>query len=357
MKRGLLILWILTLLGLCSHNATALTEYEEGLKLYKEARFEEAKAKFEAYLATHPNDPNTLYYLGKLETDGIKSQEYYRKLWIEHPGHPLADDALYAIAEYNYAKGYYSTARGMFRNLLILYPESEFAQKSQYWLGVVYLVMDKPDSARVEFRSYQRKYPNSELFPWATLGIADSYFQEKRFNQALKEYQWLLRSRSGKEVKSTVLYRLGQCYRSLGKEREAKKYFNRVLEGSPRSCEAALLRKELEEKVAKKAEEEAVPQEKSTTEGPGRQPEPAQKPQYTIQVGAFTSRENAHKLCQRLLAKGYPAEISSKKVDQIRFHLVWVGRFTDKGQAEILAHKLAVTQGLQYRIVTLKGEE
>lgn len=311
------------------YQAIDASEYEEGVRLYEAGRFDDAKSKFEAYLASHPDDPNTLYYLGKLELDGAKSQKYFRSLWIDHPTHPLADDALYAICQYHYAKGYYVTAGRMFRDLERIYPASEYGDDASYWSASSYLAAGHPDSALTEWQKFLTRYPRSALYDWAVLGTGDALFALGRYAEACSEYKKIADSPFGQQLKGTALYRLGQCYEQLGDTAAAQRYYRRVVEHCPQSYERFLI------------------------EGTASNPQAPQM--YTVQVGAFAHKENAIKLHDLLSQKGYEVEIVSKFKEDGKFlHAVQVGSYTTREEAQPVAERLEKEEGFKPQIV-VKG--
>ena len=85
---------------------------------------------------------------------------------------------------------------------------------------------------------------------------------------------------------------------------------------------------------------------------------PAQKlkqnqfPQYTIQVGAYKTEENARKMVNRLLKKGYKAHIKPELKHDTPLFKVLVEKFNNKDKAYDLANKLVNKENLPNFIVT-----
>jgi cell division septation protein DedD len=86
-------------------------------------------------------------------------------------------------------------------------------------------------------------------------------------------------------------------------------------------------------------------------------PQKSPKIVYTVQVGAFKDTPDAESLKVKLDKKGLKAYVivSKSKKDE-RLYRVWVGEFTTRKEAEILALKIKKTEGLQ-AFVTFKKEE
>ena len=307
------------------------SQVSKGVELVKNGRYVEAKALFEKHLDSHPDDPEAFFYLGTLEIDATKSQKFFRNLWIYHPHHPLADNALYAICQYHYAKGYYVSAGKMFRDLVETYSESEYADDASYWSASCYLAAEKPDSALTEWQAFLSTYPKSDLHDWAILGTGDAFFALGKYNEAVTEYRKIIDVLFNKDLKSTALHRLGQCYEHLGESETAQKYYDRILEECPQSYERILIVGQREKHFDDNIREGEV---------------------YTVQVGAFAHKENAVKLHDMLSQGGYKPEIVMKyKDDGTVLHAVQVGSYNSKDEARIVTERLKKEKGLNPRVL------
>ena len=77
-----------------------------------------------------------------------------------------------------------------------------------------------------------------------------------------------------------------------------------------------------------------------------------QFPQYTIQIGAYKTEENAHQMVNQLLKKGYKAHIKSELKHGTPLFKVLVEKFNNKDKAYDLANKLVNKENLPNFIVT-----
>ena len=309
---------------------------DKGIEFFNRGRYKEAKALFERYVESHPEDPEAFFYLGKVETDGTQSQRYFRTVWMHHPTHPYADDALYAICQYHYAKGYYVTAGKMFRNLIKTYPESEYSDDAAYWSASCYLASERPDSALAEWRAFSTSYPESDFFEWAVLGRGDALFALNKFSEAISEYEHIVDSFFTGDVKRIALYRIGQCNERLGNSEDAQKFYNRVMKEFPQGSEWILIG------------------------GARKQPSSSDQREedgFTVQVGAFAHKENAIKLHDILSQKGYEVKIITKfKEESTVLHAVQVGTYRSREEAEITAERLEKEEKLNTQIVSKRVE-
>lgn len=75
--------------------------------------------------------------------------------------------------------------------------------------------------------------------------------------------------------------------------------------------------------------------------------------EFTIQAGAFTSKENAMKLKNDLVKAGYSSQIVQKAVGGTLFHLVQVGKFTNETDAKVALNLINSKFKLQGWVVEL----
>ncbi|MGQ9570317.1 MAG: translation initiation factor IF-2 N-terminal domain-containing protein [Thermodesulfovibrionales bacterium] len=68
---------------------------------------------------------------------------------------------------------------------------------------------------------------------------------------------------------------------------------------------------------------------------------------FTIQAGAFRDAYFAKSLMNRLSKKGYPAFITTSYLKEKRFYKVFIGKFTERTDAEEMCLKIKRTEGLQ----------
>ncbi len=86
--------------------------------------------------------------------------------------------------------------------------------------------------------------------------------------------------------------------------------------------------------------DQSVPEQKAA-----EQPVPPEEPPdavsgWAVQVGSFSSEENAERLAAKLRDRGYPAFVALSLVDGQSMHRVRVGPEPDRGRAETLADRL-----------------
>lgn len=175
---------------------------EDGTALFEAGRFDDARRAFLEVLENRPDDPEALYYLGRLTSEGALARRFFERLLEKHPHHALADDALFELAEAEYADpaGRYVSARRRYKELLDRYPESPHGAAARYRIGLTYLVVQAPDSALVMFELVD---PLSDWAPLARLGALEAQVMLGRQNEVLRTAESWLQAGAG-EVQAEV---------------------------------------------------------------------------------------------------------------------------------------------------------
>jgi len=111
---------------------TARAAYDAALKLYEAGQYAEAAPRFEAYVASFPNDP-------------------------------LADNAQYWLAESYYARKAYLQALEAFEQVVARYPEGNKVPDALLKIGMSYARLGEYEKAVGKFEELIQRYPLSPL--------------------------------------------------------------------------------------------------------------------------------------------------------------------------------------------------
>ncbi|MGK2924361.1 MAG: tol-pal system protein YbgF [Lysobacterales bacterium] len=89
------------------------------------------------------------------------------------------DKAFQALKELRYAD-----AAGEFEAFIVRYPDSEYANNAQYWLGESYYVTRNYDIALTAFQDLLDRYPDSTKAPDALLKVGYTYYELEQWDSA-----------------------------------------------------------------------------------------------------------------------------------------------------------------------------
>lgn len=176
-------------------------------------------------------------------------------------------------------------------------------RRIKYLMGISYLKLGNSNMAREYFRDVITDKAD-ELTILSIVGVGDSYYFEKEYTEAIKRYSYLLSKFRRLDLESNVALKLAQSYYKMGHWQEARKYFRQAAEEKG-SFDAELAKRILEEDVF----------------------------YFTVQVGSFTSEDNARDLYRELRQDDFSAYIKQDEINQCLFYRVRVGKYQHKQQA------------------------
>jgi tol-pal system protein YbgF len=100
------------------------------------------------------------------------------------PSNPAEEKAAYDQAFQSLKDLRYADAAEGFQTFLARYPESEYADNAQYWLGESYYVTRNYDISLEAFDNLLQNYPDSSKKPDALLKIGYAHYELKQWDQA-----------------------------------------------------------------------------------------------------------------------------------------------------------------------------
>lgn len=157
--------------------------------------------------------------------------------------------------------------------------------------------------ARSIFEKILTDFRSSGFDDAAQLGLADTYFADERYEEAIGEYRKIGEKYGQSRFAAVALYKLGKSHLKLNQMEQARFYFQKLQQDYPLSFEAKLI-DELDNSEFVKS----------------------------VQVGCFSGYSNAEKLVDKLKAKGFDAYISEKEGFPV-FYRVRVGKFKTENEA------------------------
>ncbi len=108
------------------------------------------------------------------------------------PGSPPAPRELYSQAYADYARGNYDLAISGFEEYLRTYPNTEFSDNAQYWIGECVYGKQKYAEAIEAWNTLFRDFPSSDKLPDARFKKGLALERLGRRSQALVEYRYVV---------------------------------------------------------------------------------------------------------------------------------------------------------------------
>ena len=181
-----------------------------------------------------------------------------------------------------------------------------------YLAGLSYIKLGSFTKARETFHKILAM-KGDQFRQDAHIGIADSYFYEKKFDKAIAAYEDVLNMYSRGNRLSSVYYNLGLSHKEKKNFHKANAYFQKIKKQYKTSFEA--------DKAV------YIPTSK--------------KPNYyIIQLGAFNRLKNAKKLVKQLRKKGYDSYIQKITTGGSVWYRVRAGKFSNRHYAMRLVSRL-----------------
>jgi len=232
---------------------------------------------------------------------------------------------LYAVGEYREVTRILAGVEPKFR--------CDECFESIYLRGLALRQLGENPLARREFEKVDR----GEYLEWSYIALAELDMQEGRIEQAIDRYETI----GGSHSNPVAGFKLGECYEILGERSKAGKAYRTVAHQFPRSLETPratqklryLERRRRSNERAGGGEARDIPYETGSANivrGPG----------FTLQLGAFSERENAIRLAEEL-----GSSVSNVRVERAEYsgkiwHRVRIGIFESRSEAEREAARL-----------------
>lgn len=276
--------------------------FAKAQRLVAEGRGEEGRALVEKTLAEAPaGSPEyaaALYWRGVMAPTAAEAERDLRRVIVEFPLSPNADDALLRLAQLEIARGDRVRATEHLERLLNEHPTSEVRPRAQLTMARIQLDAGQLAPACAQLREAAANTPATEI-----------------------------------ELRNQIAFMQQRC---SGVPADARVAETRSSEGE------ALSRRPVRREAAGPVDTAGAAAAINVSSGSGQPAAPTATPaptassgRYSVQVGAFSSRAQADKVRQDLAGKGYAARVVPGPRNLFR---VRVGRYADRdGAGAVLA--------------------
>ena len=353
-------------------------------KLIDEGKFPEARKGIDRYRRLHPDDPHGVFLLARLEEDLDRALALYREAEIlsvgprsVKPDSILAAEAVYAVADIQFARGEIDAARAGFERIVMTYPASGLFYDAVYRLGVINLVAGEPKKGLEKFKACLDADSTGVDRALAAAGKMECYAALEEWQEVLASAREALdESDEESAVTPRVLSVIARAWRELGNEENAAWYMERLLKNYPDSYQAHEIRERgrlvasdlgysfdsnggngnNDPGEAAAAEPEAsreVNGDETVKSPPVEQPE-RRKTAFTVQAAAFRDRMNARKLYEKLISAGLDARVELKDVAGTHFYKVLVGFYETRDDAEVAMKRVSRATGERATVVIVE---
>lgn len=294
-KSSLSVLMLIVLTLICS-AAAAGQSVDQYLQEIEQGQYGRARADLPELLKDYPDAPGVKYLRGVLEPDGDKAYHIFKEIADKSRNNQYKDDAILKVGEYLYTRGLYISAERYLRQIPVHYPRSPHIERASNLLIRSMAAAGKVDSSRTWARVLQRQYPDID-FSFQLDGIRSSPEQSPP-------------AESSAPPEPVDLSQENPYYDpdEAGGEADSS-------------------------------------QEAQDTAG------------YAIQVGAFSSLENAESGKEIFEEHDYPVQIRKRERNNVELYLVWIGQYDTREEAERIGNEIKQKLALPYFILETGGSE
>ncbi len=273
---------------------------------------------------------------GMLESDGPASLKFLEAALKTGTPANLIEDNVYLMMQYYQAARDYNQLLETSRSYLQRWENGKYRSQAQRYSALALMQTDKGESANrfLENLIQENKGESAGL-----AGEIDRAVYQYKNGEVTSAQKISRRLADGRRDEAVVpaLYLMTWHYLEQGRVDEAILYYNLLKEGYP-------LAVGLDDLVERFGKVERRPEERLAEEITGTV--------YSIQVGVFSSRENARKYAEGMKKYGEKVEIKDKTVSDKKYSVVYVGRFSAMAEALAFKTRLESAENAAFQIIT-----
>lgn len=193
-------------------NSADLSDFNNGVGLYRQSRWGDAVESFRQFIKANPQSPRV-----------PESQIYI---------------GLALINQQNYVE-----ARSVLREFLKNFPENSNVAQARYRVAECSFLLNDFPAAKQELQSYLEKYPQDALAPRALAYLGDVQLQLKDPQAAITTFEEARKRFPAGALADDIEYGLAQAYSAAGKTVEGQKLLDAIAarQNHPHAADALLL--------------------------------------------------------------------------------------------------------------------
>lgn len=280
--------------------------------------------------------PEYLFLQGKTDLSGESSASYLKDFINRSTEDTYIPDwARLILGKYYMSQGLYVTAR---KQLLSIPESSPFHPEAEYLAARCYMLSGEYEDAILKYRDIVGRPYQSEYSYWASLGIADAYYEIGNYREAEQVYYELLRPELDDDIYALALLGMMESARASNRPADSEKYLEIFEDRYHAGLDIAPLRKH--QQVTQKSAQTAKREEKTR---PGER--------FYIQVGAFSVKDNAIRIAGLYKESGYDVYMEPFIERGQEYYRIMIGGYNSKQQAEFIQRRLEKSMGEKFFLI------
>jgi len=366
---------------------------------YTNKNFAETGQLIKDFLSQYPQSnylTEILFIQAGIQTDVNTAIKMYKDIIQKYPDTKWAGRSNFQLAQIYYLQGKYNESAECYREVIVRYPDDESYWQARYWRCKSLMAKGDYDSAIYALNSL-KEIGNKNIEPDAILlSLGECYMAKKEYDKAEVTFKFLIDNYPESKWLPASYFLLAGCFQNQGKTDEARAMYRRITESYPQSIEAKQAKKQLDSpmpiQISQISDKKASPQLETPflkasnvtttpqntnqqqvkssfqdskppfqfqwkSEEVSDQPQKVsipektigtsdQKSTFSIQVGAFSRKDVAKALADRLEKKNYKVEIVFET-----FYKVRVVGFKTRDEAVRASNKLVAEEKMERAII------
>ena len=323
--------------------------------------------------------------------DGDNREAFYQLALLSNSGHDYvrylaqfldaggrrdrrASEVEIRLGRFHYTSGDYRAALDFFEAARERSGDAPLRVEARYWLGRTLLALRETNEARRAFEAVIRDKAGAAWKNRAIQSLGEVLRVSGDPAGAARAFAQL---RTDPDLGAAAMLAEAQCHEKAGDKREAAALYADLLRLRPTSSEAAMAREWTRamgvvaragkrdgekppvvagEQVVAGSLGDAAPEEVRSNSGRSSATVPshhaaAGAAAWRVQVGAFSSVENARKLVMDLERRGFPEVMAERGSDADSLYHVRFGRYADRAAADRAGLDVSALLGLRYSLV------
>ncbi|MCK4301554.1 MAG: SPOR domain-containing protein [candidate division Zixibacteria bacterium] len=281
-------------------------------------------------------DGNMLYYAGMVETGAEKSVQLMEAALNASVAAVHQEDIYCRLAQYYFIQGDYGKLGRIVADYLVLWESGKYRREMQRFSIVVDEKSNAYESALKQADRYFLLYGDGDAAQWGKIDRSRVMLGYGKNIGADNVLRRLAREKDGPGVPQ-ALYLLTLDAIKRRRTDDAVFYYNILREGYPSAVGLDALIERMKDLSLSGSQGNAAEKLTGTF--------------YSVQVGVFSVEANSSKQAELFGKYGKKVDVKSKKISQAKYHVVYVGRFSDYEAAARFKRKLEDEHGEVFQVV------
>ncbi|MEE9432287.1 MAG: tetratricopeptide repeat protein [Melioribacteraceae bacterium] len=211
------------------------TIYGKAYSYFNSKDYSKAAFLFKDYISKYKKDKRSIecelrladcYYGTK---DFAKASSHYKNVFANSREFSKDERAYFNYAKALFKYGDATAAIDVLDDIQLKFPNSKYADDSQYLIGWIFFQRSEFDDAISSYNKLFEQYPNSPTLPIAYYSIGDSYFNQGNYNKAIGSYKKVISNFPNSQYVYDAVNGIQYCYIVEDKQSEAIRYLDKFI--------------------------------------------------------------------------------------------------------------------------------